>query len=251
MSRPIHGLLGYPLGHSRSPQVMKELRPGLDYRLFQIPPASAEAFLQEVRTSPISGFNVTLPYKTAILPLLDALSPTVADSQACNLVTVSHGALLGYNTDILALRSLLSASAGPSLAILGAGGAARAVALVAVEFSLSPIFVLARTPEKVRFPTHLRNHIQVLPLTSAEARHALSRCQTIVHATPLGLPGFASTNSLPVAFRSGQFFLDLTYLDQETSLVRLAKQSGAIARDGWEMLRLQAEHSLRIWDSLS
>ena len=136
------GLIGYPLGHSLSPEIHKAALTacGLlgDYRLFQVSPDDLDALkalLERVREEQISGLNVTIPHKQNVIPLLDELTPTASAIGAVNTISMQERKLTGDNTDVpgflVDLNHFLeihqsSITNHKSALILGAGGSARA-----------------------------------------------------------------------------------------------------------------------------
>ena len=148
-----YALIGNPLGHSWSQRLFEEALPPdvADYRLCALP--SLDGLRQWVAKADISGFNVTSPYKEAILPHLDALSPVAEAIGAVNCVKVDGNRLIGYNTDAPAFRHTLEEALTHSnintlthSIILGTGGAARAVAYTLDQMGITYTFV-SRHPE--------------------------------------------------------------------------------------------------------
>ena len=150
-----YALIGNPLGHSWSQRLFEEAVPHdmADYQLCEM--TSLDGLRQWVSDNDISGFNVTLPYKEAILPYLDTLTSEAKEIGAVNCVKVMDGKLIGYNTDAPAFRhtleDTLSTLHSPlstlhSAFILGTGGAARAVAYALSQIGINYTFV-SRHPE--------------------------------------------------------------------------------------------------------
>jgi shikimate dehydrogenase len=130
----VYGLLGHPLGHTASPAMhnaaFRALGLNAIYLAFDVEPASLEDAVRGLRALKVGGFNVTIPYKERIMPLLTQLDPSARRVGAVNTVKVDGGALIGYNTDLAGflapLMELKLELQGLSALILGAGGAARA-----------------------------------------------------------------------------------------------------------------------------
>jgi shikimate dehydrogenase len=193
----------------------------------------------------IAGFNVTLPYKRAVLPLLDALGPEAEAIGAVNCVVVGpDGRLVGHNTDGPAFRDSLAAlGLRPAKAfVLGTGGAASAVAWALRQLGI-PHRLVSRQPE---------NHpgaIAYADLLAALAAPAGPRPPLVVNATPLGTwpdVGRTPLPALPDRLRH-LFLFDLVYNPSPTRFMQEAALRGATTSDGLEMLRLQAEKAWRIW----
>ena len=141
------GLIGKPLGHSKSPWIHKELA-GAEYSLWELAPQELDAFFEK---RDFSGINVTIPYKQAVIRYLDRLEGDAAQIRAVNTVVNRGGELVGYNTDVAGarymLRSLGVRTEGAKAAVLGSGGAARAVAQALMQLGAEP-FLVSRWPQK-------------------------------------------------------------------------------------------------------
>lgn len=230
------GLLGRDIGYSRSPVLFEEIfrREGLigsTYRLIDRP--EVEPFVSEVRrTAHWDGFNVTTPYKTAIIPYLDRLDPLASAVGAVNCVTCREGLLTGYNTDVegfaASLREEIGAGPLPSSAlILGSGGAS-----CAVRVALEQLGIPSETVSRSRGLTYDK-------LTPEQLAHT----PLIVHATPLGSAKYPGAKPpLPYdALHPGQLLIDLTYEPEVTPFLAEGKAQGCRIANGLTMLRAQAE----------
>ena len=230
------GLLGRDIGYSRSPKLFEEIfhREGLEgstYRLVDRP--EVEPFVSEVRrTDHWDGFNVTTPYKTAIIPYLDRIDPLASAVGAVNCVTCREGLLTGYNTDVegfaASLREEIGAGPLPSSAlILGSGGASRAV-----RVALEQLGIPSETVSRSRGLTYDK-------LTPEQLAHT----PLIVHATPLGSAKYPGAKPpLPYdALHPGQLLIDLTYEPEVTPFLAEGRAHGCRIANGLTMLRAQAE----------
>ena len=126
----ICGLIGYPLGHSYSPQIHRALA-DYDYRLWPLKPEELEVFLAR---RDFAGINVTIPYKERVIPYLDQLSDTARAIGAVNTVVNRDGKLYGYNTDYAGFEYLMKShdisAKGKTVLILGSGGTSNTTAAV-------------------------------------------------------------------------------------------------------------------------
>ena len=230
------GLLGCDIGYSRSPKLFEEIfrREGLlgsTYRLIDRP--EVEPFVSEVRRiDHWDGFNVTTPYKTAIIPYLDRLDPLASAVGAVNCVTCREGLLTGYNTDVegfaASLREEVGAGPLPSSAlVLGSGGAS-----CAVRVALKQLGIPSKTVSRSRGLTY--DHLTPEQLT---------RTPLIVHATPLGSAKYPGAKPpLPYeALHPGQLLIDLTYEPEVTPFLAEGQAHGCRTANGLTMLRAQAE----------
>jgi shikimate dehydrogenase len=242
----LFGLLGYPLTHSFSQKYFTE-----KFQELGITDASYENFsipdIQELNAILVSknvleGFNVTIPYKKAIIDFLDELSEPVKKMGACNCVKISAGKLKGYNTDIVGFhRSLLPflKTHHKKALILGTGGASAAVEYVFQQLDIPYQFVS-------RLATSTAMSYQDL------TKEILGSHQLIINTTPLGMyPNVEACPEIPYKFITEQHHLfDLIYNPIETKFLWFGKQQGASIQNGYEMLILQAEESWRIWNEI-
>ena len=249
-----YALIGNPLGHSWSQRLFEEAVPHdmADYQLCEM--TSLDGLRQWVSDNDISGFNVTLPYKEAILPYLDTLTSEAKEIGAVNCVKVMDGKLIGYNTDAPAFRhtleDTLSTLHSPlstlhSAFILGTGGAARAVAYALSQIGINYTFV-SRHPELHPNSIGYNQIIQTIKQSSNQAI-------LLVNATPVGTwPNVDATPlDFTLAFTNSHIhtliLYDLIYNPSPTLLMRQAAAKGAKVVDGLAMLRLQAKLSRDIF----
>ncbi len=184
----VAAVIGWPVEHSRSPQMFEAAFADRAIDAVMIPiGVPPEAFAQVVgalRAMRALGASVTLPHKLAAAALCDELSPAAREIGAVNCLHIDGERLVGHNTDAAGFIDALVAAggdpAGKRCLILGAGGAARAVAYGLRQASASAIDVLARAPEKITW-------IQARPWHTIELRDCFARADLVVDATPIGL----------------------------------------------------------------
>lgn len=245
MSTSTYGLVGHPLGHSFSKAYFTEKfeSKGLDceYQNFDI--EEINDIRKLVSSHPVlKGFNVTIPYKEAIIPYLDELDETAREVGAVNTVKVmADGKLKGYNTDVTGIASSLSLRGGTSIKnalILGTGGASKAVQYVLRKSGI-PFHLVSRDPQKGDFTYATLNPEIILS-------HLL-----IINATPVGMaPHSDEAPNIPYEAVTPQHTLfDLIYNPQETLFLQHGKEKGACTINGLTMLHAQAEASWKIWNS--
>ncbi len=245
-----YALIGNPLGHSYSQRWFEALfaREGLvsySYRLHEM--ATLDGLRRWVTDECIDGFNVTIPYKQAILPLLDTLTPEAAAIGAVNCVVVDGGRLVGHNTDAPAFAKELGAADGALCTscralILGTGGAARAVA-----YALKGLGIGYRLVSR-------KGHMHDTSGDDVIIGYSLDEitdfgATLLVNATPVGTwpDVYASPWPWPEALDRFRLVYDLTYNPSPTLLLRQAAAAGAATKDGLGMLYRQAELSWRLW----
>lgn len=236
----LYGLIGKRLGHSFSASYFadKFRREGLDceYRNFELPTIDTLAGLLG-REAGLRGFNVTIPYKEAIIPYLDSLTDEAREVGAVNTVRVEQGRLTGHNTDLegfdLALSGLLQGEEPRSALVLGTGGASKAVCA-----ALRRRGIEYRTVSRTR---GLRYH-DLTPELVADT-------PLIINATPLGMwPDTESKPELPYeAMGEGHRCFDLVYNPAETAFMAQARRHGARVCNGLTMLHSQADAAWRFW----
>lgn len=242
------GLIGHPLGHSFSKTYFTEKfkKQGLDwvYQNFDIEDISLIREL--VSDHPVlKGFNVTIPYKEAIIPFLDELDPVALEVGAVNTVKVlSDGRLIGYNTDVIGLNTIIPRAlpwANGTLPlrgalILGTGGASKAVQYVLRHENI-PYHLVSRDPKKGDFTYQ--------DLTPAIIQSHLF----IINATPVGTaPHVNEKPDIPYEALTPQHTLfDLIYNPEATLFLQQGRKQNAHTINGLAMLHAQAEASWTIF----
>lgn len=243
-----YGLIGSRLAHSYSQRWFSDFfsREGIDahYGLYELP--NLDTLRQWVAHQGLSGFNVTIPYKEAVLPLLDSIEPEAQAIGAVNCVCVSPQGdgvwLQGFNTDVPAFRTTLLPLLQPhhrQALVLGTGGASRAVGYVLRQLGLDASFV-SRTPD--RHPTAV----------SYEKASTLASTHTlIVNCTPVGMSPHEEDSpwSYPHLLTPRHLCYDLIYNPAETRFLRQAHAQGSTTCNGMAMLCLQAQASWQHFQS--
>lgn len=240
-----YGLIGKHLSHSFSPAFFAEFfqKQGIDanyatYELQEItdfPPLMMDAIF--------GGLNVTIPYKTAIIPYVDELDPLAAEIQAVNVIAFENGNTKGYNTDVFGFQQSIK----PFLTfhheralIFGTGGASKAVAFVFKSLGIDVIFVS-------QTESSLSNHFTYADVNE----HMIAACKVIVNCTPLGMsPHVDAAPDMPYdALSEEHLLIDLIYNPEETLFMKQGRKHGATAMNGLSMLQHQALKSWEIWNT--
>jgi len=260
------GVIGYPLGHSISPAIFQAAfdAAGVDatYEAWETEPDQLEGRLNALRGDDSLGANVTIPHKEAVVPLLDRLDAAAEHAGAVNTIAHEGDQLAGYNTDVAGFaRALLEDAAfdakGKRAAIIGAGGAARAVALALVEAGASYVLITGRTPQRADKIVAALRTLEPPGTTITWAHWGdgvfltyLPAADLIVNCTPVGTRG-GDTNGRspldPALLPDSGVVFDLVYNPSETALLKAAKERGAKPVSGLGMLVYQAAESFRIW----
>ena len=233
-------LIGYPLGHSLSKAYFTEKfsREGIEADYTPLPIERAEEVLPHCEH--LSGFNVTIPHKQAIMPLLTEISEEAKAVGAVNCVKVTPQGLVGYNTDVIGIRKSLEGInlEGAKALVLGTGGASKAVEYVLREGG-AEVAIVSRTKGAA--------DLTYEDLTEEVIRN----CDIIVNATPIGMfPNVSNAPKLPYSALSARHTLfDCVYNPQITEFLKRGAQQGARIIDGLTMFYAQAEVSWEIWQS--
>lgn len=244
-----YALVGHPLSHSFSAQYWNDRfsASGLPHSYVNLDLPDLHRLREMLALTPdLKGFNVTIPYKQAIMSLLDEIDPSAAAIGAVNTVTVKHDdnnmLLTGYNTDAPGfLESLLDflpahRLKGMRALVLGTGGASHAVNYALQQAGASVTFVSRSAGKKC--------------LTYAELNQSiLSEHRLIVNCTPLGtFPAVECAPPLPYEHIGREHYcMDLVYNPPFTAFMREAARRGAYVKNGLQMLLGQARAAGRIW----
>lgn len=252
------GVIGDPVRHSLSPVIFNAAFEAADldwaYLAFEVPEGAAGLALAGVRSLGIDGLSVTMPHKAAVLDGLDELSDDAAALGAVNCITRLGGRLRGDNTDGAGLVDALRIDEGiePSglrCAVIGAGGAGRAVARALGAAGAASVLVVNRSSAPAE---------RAVALAGSTARTArpeeVGDVDLVLNATPLGMGVVVSTTGEPEPLpldvdRLGtdQVVVDLVYHPAVTPLLAAARARGLRTVNGLGMLIHQAAHAFRLW----
>jgi shikimate dehydrogenase len=217
------------------------------YRACDVPPERLACAVELLRWSGMLGANVTVPHKTAIVPLLDSLTPEARLAGAVNTVRCSRGRLHGHNTDLAgfsdALRDAGFLAAGQDAVIFGAGGAARAAACALGRLRARRVTIAARRPAAAR--SLAREMASKFPETRFAAGRPVA-ADLAVNATPLGMSGFPDRSPAGPGWAGCGLACDLVY-GRRTAFQRQASALGARVLGGSRMLVCQALRSWEFW----
>ncbi|PZR28215.1 MAG: shikimate dehydrogenase [Citrobacter freundii] len=239
----VYGLIGYPLSHSFSKKYFTEKfeREGLNdcrYELF--PLSSIEELPQLLRDNPeLCGLNVTIPYKEQVLSYLQEENELVKAIRACNCIDIRGGRLKGYNTDVLGFERSLKQLMQPhhkKALILGTGGVSKAVQFILEKMGLAYRYV-SRKPG-----VHSFSYEQL-------TRQVMEEYTLIVNTTPLGTyPNVTEAPQIPYeALTPKHYLFDMVYNPERTLFLKKGEERGAIIKNGYDMLEIQADESWKIW----
>lgn len=254
------GVIGYPIAHSLSPRMHNDAiaASGVDcvYIALPVAPGDLPSAIEGLRSLSFAGFNVTIPHKVAILPLLDELDESARAVGAVNTVVVEAGRLRGYNTDgtgfITALEKRGFVVKGSRAVLLGAGGAARAVLWGLAQAGARSLTVGARDAAKARAlatSLALRCEVAVLDWRDAAFASRLAQADLLINTTPLGMSPREDV-SPPVNWEivpPTMFVCDLIYNPARTRFLQAAQQRGCEIMNGEGMLVEQGAQAFELW----
>ena len=240
----LFGLIGYPLAQSFSKRYFDEKfeKEGLtDCRFENFSIASISDFPGLLKSNPgLQGIAITIPYKQSVMQYVDDISKIPADLKACNCIRIINNRLIGYNTDYIGFEQSLMPLLKPyhkKALILGNGGAA-AAAIYALKKNNIGVAMVSRKLHDGSMLTYSDLNEEIM------ADHKL-----IINTTPLGMyPTIHTAPELPYHLLTPQHLLfDMVYNPAMTVFLQKGKERGAVIKNGYEMLVLQAEENWRIW----
>jgi shikimate dehydrogenase len=252
-------LIGQPVGHSLSPAMHNAAfaEDGLDfvYVCLDVDPDDLPAAVRGLKALKFRGFNVTMPHKRAMVPLVDGLDDGARVSGAVNTVVIDTSGMRGYNTDgcgmVMACEKAGIELSGKSVLLLGSGGTASAIAVAFCEAGVGDLHIANRdTDHAARLRDKLRltgvEGISVSSLSSL--KQGAPDADVIVNATPLGMKEGDPLPLPPEYVQKGGVICDVVYRPgKETPLVRLAKERGARHVAGGRMLLYQGVLAQKLW----
>jgi shikimate dehydrogenase len=240
------GLIGFPLSHSFSKKYFsekfdREAISDASYELYPIESIEIWPSLVQSIGSELKGMNVTIPYKSSIIPYLDSVSEEVFDIGAVNTILFNEGKTKGFNTDIIGFRNSLQEFIPSNIRdalILGNGGSAKAV-----------LYVL----QQMRFHSHVVSR-KVSPGCweyKELSASTIAEFPLIINTTPLGMsPEIDHCPPIPYeGIGPGHYLFDLIYNPAKTLFLQKGESQGARIRNGLPMLIGQAEAAWKIWNN--
>lgn len=257
----ILGVIGAPIAHSLSPIIQNAAlhEAGLDY-VYTAFPVHREALASAVcglRDAGVVGFNVTIPFKTEIMPLLDALSEDAQRIRAVNTVVIaSDGTMTGHNTDVTGFMAGFAARgiglAGKRTVLIGAGGAARAALWGLLRSGVSSVCIGVRNLAKGKaLCTDFAEDgtLAVYCFDDPHFRDVLCTADIVVQTTPIGMS--PQTDAMPpvdpAAISPSAAVYDLIYTPAETAFLRAAAAHGCTTINGETMLVMQGAEAFSLW----
>ena len=236
------GVIGHPIAHSISPEIHNFLLDCLElhyfYCAYHVLPENLSDALNGVKALGIRGLNVTVPHKEEVFRLCDQLDPYAKKIGAVNTVVNHHGTLKGYNTDAPGFIASLNREgvkvSGKRVALLGAGGAARSVAVALLENGASEVRIINRTFSRAEQLAASLNDSRITAARSAES------AQILVNTTSVGMKSEDTPFTDFDVLDKDCVVCDIVYIPRETALLRMAAERGHKTVGGIGMLIYQA-----------
>lgn len=254
----LFGILAHPAGHSMSPLMhntaFAHLGLGHHYHAFDVPPQDLPTALAGLRTLGISGVNVTIPHKEAVIPFLDELDYEAKLIGAVNTIVLEEdGRLKGYNTDGAGyVRSLVTETeldlTGANILLLGAGGAAKGISIYLLKGGCPRLTIANRTSARAKeLEQQLLEYIALNKLKAdidvqkwEEVEHVIHDYNVIINTTPMGM--WPNVNDTPISLQQvlpGTIVSDIVYNPLKTKFLQIAEEKGAIIHEGLGMFVYQ------------
>jgi shikimate dehydrogenase len=258
------GVIGDPIEHSLSPIIHNAAFQALDldyvYLAFKVKPACVADAVNGIRALNIRGLNVTMPHKKSVMANLDRIDLSAQIIDSVNTILNKDNLLFGFNTDgagaVRALKENGIALKGRKVVLLGAGGAARAIAY-AVAKEADELAVLNRTVKDAQALARLvekaaNKRIVVASIEPEDIDANLQDSDILINATSVGMKPRVDETPVPIELlRSNLAVMDIVYNPLETKLAKDAKALGAKVVSGVEMLIYQGAASFEIWTGKS
>lgn len=255
------GIFGYPVSHSLSPLMqnaaLEHLGLNYIYLPFEVRPESLESAVNGIRALGVSGVNVTVPHKEAVIPFLDEIDESAELIGAVNTILNKNGNLIGYNTDSPGYIKSLHEDAGfdpkgKNVLVIGAGGAARGIISGLFLEGASKITIANRTTEKAKKiedtlrATGKKIGIETIPFSYLKDPKILSSLDLIVNTTSMGLEGGSPDIDFSLTPKH-VLVSDIVYKPPVTPFLEKAQDAGRKTLSGLGMLVYQGAISLEIW----
>lgn len=257
------GIFGYPVAHSFSPVMQNRAFEvtKLDYCYvpFPVAPGEVEKAVSAVRALGMRGVNVTIPHKEAVIPYLDVLSVDAEIIGAVNTIVNYDGRLTGFNTDGLGFLEAMRVETGQTpddkkVTLIGAGGAARAVAVQMALAGAKEIRIINRNlarADQIKAVLDAKTGCitKTMPFNSEEFTETIKDTDILINSTPVGMyPNIDAPSVVePQLLHSRMLVCDLVYNPPETSLLKAARNRGATTLPGLGMLLYQGALAFKLW----
>tara|TARA_S200000501_G_scaffold64171_1_gene55098 strand:+ start:1273 stop:2070 length:798 start_codon:yes stop_codon:yes gene_type:complete len=242
-------VIGNPISHSLSPILhnywIKKNKINAVYEKKQIDQKDLKDIVSKIKKGYINGVNVTIPFKKALIPYVDYLSPEADTTQSINTIYVNDNKIIGHNTDIagfeLSLKKLKYDAHNKKILILGAGGVVPSIIFALQRMKVLSITVSNRTKEKAEDLKIFFKNISIIDWGN------ISDFDMVINATSVGLNKDDKMNLDFSKVENGKFFYDVIYNPEETDFLKKGKISGNLTENGKMMFIYQAHQAFTLW----
>ena len=240
-------VIGDPIGHSLSPllhnTMLRELGEDALYLAVPVPAGTVGEFVTAAKTIGIQGFNLTMPHKEDIIPYLSEMTPEARRCASVNSVRIRDGKLEGHSTDGLGFRQSLTEFSrdfpGQTVTILGAGGAAKSIAMTAVDSGAKKVYIANRTLTRAQKLCENETAMEALALD--QLSEVLPETDLLISTLPIGMSGVGGSNVTCLdALKPDALCMDCIYAPAMTPFMEEARRTGHEAGNGIGMLIYQA-----------
>lgn len=244
-------VIGDPIAHSLSPRLQNTMLEVLGedavYLAIPVKAGRVSEFVTAAKTIGIRGFNLTMPHKEDIIPLLSNMTPEAQACQSVNSVRIREGKLEGHSTDGIGFRRSIQDFGwdypGKVVTILGAGGAAKSVAMTAMLSGAKEVRVVNRTLSRAE--KLCRGHKTMRPFPRAELCKLLPDTDILINSTPIGMEGVSGGDIPDLSLLKPEALcMDCIYAPAMTPFMAEARAKGHRAGNGIGMLAYQAIYAL-------
>lgn len=262
----ITGLIGYPVSHSLSPRIhsywIAEHGLEAEYKLFTTPPPRLRQTILHMRKKNVTGFNITVPHKQAVIEYLDGLDDTAQRIGAVNTVVNRDGKFIGSNTDAYGFITNLKNGLGDMnpylerIVLLGAGGATRAALVALLDAGAKHITLTNRTAEKAEAlafefaPTAQKTGATLVTAPWDDREKLLRETNLLINTTSLGMVSHHLLHLDVKQLPREAAVHDIVYAPLETELLKNAAKRGLKTVDGFGMLLYQAQKAFELWHGI-
>lgn len=258
----VFGIIGHPIGHSLSPLIHNHAFENLDfnsiYVSFDVKQEDLKDAIMGVKALGIKGLNVTVPHKESVIKYLDRISDEAKLIGAVNTIRNNAGLLEGYNTDVTGFMESLKEHnvdvAGKNAVILGAGGAAKAVATGLALLRAKSIYVCNRSIDKANeLSIHIENNFNIKSRGIAyNDLNMLDEIDMLINATSIGMHPNVDVSPIEEnVVAKAKFVYDIIYNPEKTLFLSYAEKYQIRYINGLDMLINQANDSFKIWTGVN
>ena len=243
-------VIGNPIDHSLSPKIhnywLKENNIEAIYEKKKIDENQIESIILDIKEKKISGLNITVPFKKAVIPFLDELSPEAKKTQSVNTVYLDNNKIVGDNTDIAGFKKSFEnnkfSALDKNVLILGAGGVVSSIIYALEKLGVKKIYLSNRTIKKAESLKTLFNDLTIIEWG------ILPEFDIIINATSLGLNNDDKFHLDFTNIGKNKFFYDVIYNPKETDFLKTGRKLGNKAENGMMMFIYQAMYAFKLWN---